>query len=245
MQGEITPLTVFVYALLTAVATGLGALPLLFVRSMSPRVMALTGAMAAGLMAGASWGLLAEGFRLSAARTVVGAAVGLVAIAISKRLLTGREVHWGEMSGGDARRVLLMVGVMTAHSFSEGVGVGVSFGGGAALGVFITAAIAVHNIPEGLAISLTMVPRGVPVWKAGLWSIFSSLPQPLMALPAFLLVRAFEPVLPVGLGFAAGAMVWMIVSELLPEALEHAHPGAVAATGTLSALAMIAFQAVL
>ena len=243
MQVETTPLAVFLYALATAAATGLGALPLLFVRRMSPRWMGLAGAMAAGLMAGASWGLVREGVEVGAGRTVLGVALGVAAIWASHRYLTGREVEWGGLQGVDARRVLMMVGVMTAHSFSEGIGVGVSFGGGEALGLFITAAIAVHNIPEGLAISLTMVPRGEPVWKAALWSVFSSLPQPLMALPAFLLVKTFAPVLPVGLGFAAGAMVWMIVSELLPESLQNARPAAVVSTVALSAAAMIWFQA--
>ena len=63
---------------------------------------------------------------------------------------------------------MLLISVMTAHSFAEGVGVGVSFGGSGELATFITAAIAVHNIPEGLAISLVLVPRGVPVWQAAL-----------------------------------------------------------------------------
>jgi zinc transporter, ZIP family len=131
---------------------------------------------------------------------------------------------------------------MTMHSFTEGVGVGVSFGGGIDLGLFITLAIAVHNIPEGLAISLVLVPRGVSWSRAAFWSVFSSLPQPLMAVPAFVFVETFKPLLPYGLGFAAGAMIWMVFSELMPDALEEASPNLVAIIITLSVLAMVAFQ---
>ena len=136
----------------------------------------------------------------------------------------------------------MIVGVMTIHSFTEGVGVGVAFGDGQALGALITTAIAVHNIPEGLAISLVLVPRGVSVLRAAGWSVFSSLPQPLMAVPAFLLVEWFEPVLPVGLGFAGGAMVWMVVVQLLPDALRTAPMRGVAAVTAVSTSAMIALQ---
>jgi ZIP family zinc transporter len=118
----------------------------------------------------------------------------------------------------------------------------VSFGGGEALGVFITAAIAVHNIPEGLAISLVLVPRGIGVGRAAAWSVFSSLPQPLLAVPAFLFVETFLGFLPVGLGFAAGAMVWMVISELIPDARAAASSRAVAATLVASFGTMIAVQ---
>jgi len=146
------------------------------------------------------------------------------------------------MSGLDARKALLIVGVMTIHSFTEGVGIGVSFGGGQALGLFISLALAVHNIPEGLAISLVLVPRGVGWVRAAGWSIFSSLPQPLMAVPAYFFVEVFRPLLPYGLGFAAGAMIWMVFSELVPDANEEASSNLVAVVITVSVVAMVAFQ---
>lgn len=234
---------VFIYALLTAIATGLGAVPFLFISSMSRRWLGISNAVAAGLMGAASWGLIYEGLDYSMPRTVLGILAGLVFIVGSRKLMGEEgEVEWGEMQGADALKIVLILGVMTLHSFTEGVGVGVSFGGGEALGVYISLAIAVHNIPEGLAISLVMVPRGTSAWKAGGWSIFSSLPQPLMAVPAFLFVETFQPFLPVGLGFAAGAMIWMIFSELVPDALEDATPNTVAIAVVLSISAMIAFQ---
>jgi hypothetical protein len=72
---------------------------------------------------------------------------------------------------------------MTAHSFAEGVGVGAAFGSGESLGLVTAIAIAIHNIPEGLAISLVLVPQGVSVLRAAGSSVFSSVPQPLVASP--------------------------------------------------------------
>lgn len=235
---------VFLFALVTALATGLGALPFAFGR-LGKRALGVGNALAAGLMAAASWSLIAEGMHRSVGGTWLGAALGALFIYVSHRWLSGREVSWGDLEHKDALKVLLIVGVMTLHSFTEGVGVGVSFGGGEQLGFYITAAIAVHNIPEGLAISLVMVPRGTSVTRAGLWSIFSSLPQPLMAVPAFLLVSFFTPFLAPGLGFAAGAMLWMVASELLPEAFRDAPRTQVVTAIVLSMLAMYGFQLLL
>lgn len=234
---------VFFYAMITALATGLGAIPFLIRKNLSRQVLALAGAFAAGIMAAASFNLIYEGIDYSMWRTVGGILLGVVFIYITQTRLDHNDgISVGELQGADAKKALMIVGVMTLHSFAEGVGVGVSFGGGEQFGAFISLAIAVHNIPEGLAISLILVPRGVKVWKAGLWSIFSSLPQPLVAVPAFLFVRLFEPVLPVGLGLAAGAMIWMVTSELIPEALESAKKEHVATTTTLAVAGMTVFQ---
>jgi zinc transporter, ZIP family len=238
------PAQVFLFALLTAVATGLGAFPFIFVKNLTRRWLGASNAVAAGLMLAASFGLLYEGVDYGLGRTLMGALTGLAFIVLVRRLLQ-RDEHpavFARMNELDARKALLIVGVMTMHSFTEGVGVGVSFGGGLALGLFITLAIAVHNIPEGLAISLVLVPRGVAWSRAALWSVFSSLPQPLMAVPAFVFVETFRPLLPFGLGFAAGAMIWMVFSELIPDALEETSGNLVGIIITLSVLAMLAFQ---
>ena len=240
MYGEIG--LVFVYGSITALATGLGALPFLFVRNISEKVIAYAEAIATGLMLGASFGLIVEGTAYGAPQTLAGAAIGVLFIQIGHQYLHGKDVQFGSMRGAGARRVFLVIAVMTIHSFSEGVAVGVAFGGGQKLAALITIAIAVHNIPEGLAISAVMRSKGATVLSCAGWSVFSSLPQPLMAVPAFAFVDAFRPVLPYGLGFAAGAMVFMVFLELMPEAYEKASKPAIGVLVCVSLGAMLLFQ---
>lgn len=233
---------VAVMGLVTALATGLGALPFLFLRKVDERMVARADTVAAGLMLGASFGLLQEGRHHGIAQTIVGGLVGAVFIVVGERLLADREVNFGEVSGAGAKEILLLLGVMTLHSFSEGVAVGVAFGGGQQLATLITVAIAIHNIPEGLAISAVMFPKGTSVLRCAGWSIFSSLPQPLMAVPAFLFVEWFRPVLPYGLGFAAGAMVFMVLFEILPKAYESLGRASVGLHVSVAFGAMVLFQ---
>lgn len=234
-------LTVFLYGLITAVATGLGALPFLFLRQISARAVASANAIAGGLMLGASFGIVAEGTTYGAWQTLVGGLLGVVFILATQRWLGEPDAAMAAASH-DARRMAMIVIVMTVHSFAEGVAVGVSFGGGPSLALAITVAIAVHNVPEGLAISAVLRPRGKTVLACVGWSIFSSLPQPIMAVPAFLFVDAFRTALPYGLGFAAGAMVFMVLEELLPEAYDRARRPLVAIQVSLTLVAMVLFQ---
>jgi zinc transporter ZupT len=236
-------LLVFGFGLMTALATGLGALPFVFVRSLAPRVVAQANAVASGLMLGASFGLVAEGTQYGGWQTLAGGVIGVAFILATEQLLQRQqEMTIGQVRGADARRMLLMMIVMTVHSFAEGVAVGVSFGGGTALALVIVIAIAVHNVPEGVAISAVLRPRGVSIGGCAGWSVVSSLPQPLMAVPAFLLVDTFRQVLPYGIGFAAGAMVFMVFQELLPEAYDQGGRPSVALTVTLTLFGMLVFQ---
>jgi len=238
-----TALEVFFFALITAVATGLGAIPFLFFKKITINWLGISNAIAAGLMLTASFTLIFEGMAYGLWKTMLGIFAGLIFILISNKFLSQRDdLQLSNLNGVDAKKAILLLGVMTLHSFTEGVGVGVSFGGGEDLGIFITAAIALHNIPEGLAICLTLIPRGMKIWKASLWCVFTSLPQPIMAIPAFVFVEVFNPFLPVGLGFAAGAMIWMVFSEILPEAEGKTDSNTIGVVITLSIMAMFIFQ---
>jgi len=235
-------LLVFGFGLITALATGLGALPFVFVRSLAPRAVAQANAVASGLMLGASFGLVAEGTAYGSVQTVVGAVLGVLFIMGTQAILHRHDVSFAHSRGQGARKMLLIMIVMTVHSFAEGIAVGVSFGGGMTLALVIVVAIAVHNVPEGVAISAVLRPEGVGVWRCAGWSIVSSLPQPLMAVPAFLLVETFSRVLPFGIGFAAGAMIFMVFEEILPQAYDHERRHPVAVTVTVTLVAMLVFQ---
>jgi len=215
---EPTVFTVFAAALVTALATGLGAIPLAFTKRASGSWLGVGNSIAASLMLGASVMLFYEGARSDPRKTLLGAAVGLAAIAFAARWLNRREnLRFEALRGVQARTAVMIVAVMTVHSMAEGIGVGVAFGPGRSFGLLTALAIALHNIPEGLAISLVLVPRGVSVPRAAGWSVVTSLPQPVLAVPAFVFVEAFRGALPVGLGFAGGAMIWMVLARILPD----------------------------
>ena len=238
-----TAIAVFAAALATALATGLGTLPFAVKQRGLRRWLGPANGVASGVMLGASASLLIEGVDRSGSRTALGCLAGAVFVYFAYRVVGDKPAFTlGTLGGADARKALLIVGVMTAHSAAEGIGVGAAFGDTKAFGLLIAAAIAVQNIPEGLAISLVLVPRGTRVRSAAGWSVFSSLPQPLLAVPAFLFVEQFRAVLPVGLGFAAGAMVWMVGRELLPEALAYGPRRAVVADTAVAFVLMLALQ---
>ncbi len=241
------PITqVFIYALITALATGLGALPFFFIKNISPSFLGKSNAIAAGLMLSASYNLIFEGYRINEWMTLLGMLAGVILVVSANAWLEKKStVEVSDIIGGKKRDMLLFLGIMTVHSFAEGVSVGVSFASTAEFGIFIAIAIAIHNIPEGLAISLVMVPKGTSPIKAVWWSIFSSLPQPLMAVPAFLFVESFKAYLPFGLGLAAGAMIWMVFAELIPEALEKCEPHKIGLWITVAIIGMSLFQVII
>lgn len=242
-MNDATLTTVFVASMVTAIFTGLGALPFLFINNFSKYWLGISNSLAAGLMLGASHQLIAEGADLSPSKMLMGMLIGLVLVVVANKFIEKNDgFAIQNLVQADAKKMLLIIGIMTAHSFAEGVGIGVSFGGREDLGVFITSAIAIHNIPEGLAISLVLIPRGISVLRAAGWSIFTSLPQPLMAIPAYLFVLFFAPLLPLGLGLAAGAMIWMVFAELIPDALKGIDGATAGVSVTLAFAAMQAFQ---
>jgi ZIP family zinc transporter len=212
-------------ATITMLATGIGGLPFVFVRQFPGEVARLGWAVAGGMMLAASvFNLIIPGVNEGGITPVaVGVLAGTALFGWASTLIADHEhdARGLPVPGPSVRgraRVALILGTMFIHSFPEGLAIGVAYGSGeASLGVLVAVAIAVHNIPEGVAVSLPLRAEGVSGWKCVGWSVFSSLPQPIAAVPAFLAVQAFRPVLPFAFGLAAGAMFFLVLSEMIPE----------------------------
>lgn len=242
---RVTVSTVALFTLAMAAATGLGAVPFFFVE-LDPQWAGICNGMAAGVMLAASFDLVQEGQEHGTGNWVmVGILAGGIFIWLCKKFLEQYgEVSMLDIKGAEAAKVVLVIGIMTLHSFGEGAGVGVSFAGskGFSQGILVTLAIAVHNIPEGLAVSMVLASRGVSPQNAMLWSVITSLPQPIVAVPSFICADAFNKFLPFCTGFAAGCMIWMVVAEVLPDAFKEASPSQVASAATLSVAFMEALS---
>lgn len=215
--------TVLWVAVLTDLATALGALPFAVMRALSERWQGILTAVAGGMMVSASVFTLAEEGLKQGSVWLVGAGLlsGAAFIAWAARRLTAHdEIGFEHMTGKEARLSWLLLLTLFVHSFPEGIAVGVGFATGElTMGLLLAVAIAVHNIPEGMALSLPLRARGVSVVKCALYSVLSSLPQPIAAVPSYLLATIVSPFLPFGLGFAGGAMIFLVVQELIPDSL--------------------------
>ena len=223
---------------LTGLATGLGVLPFFVTRTVSLRWMVGLWGAAIGLMAMMSVVVAYEGIQSGSVFSVaMGAALGAGLMAGTDRVLQSRSMPSNVFNTRQYRLIVLVVGAMFIHSIPEGVAVGVAFAelpyaadisiGGLELpmlAVSMTLAMAVLNIPEGLAIALPLITHGVSRIKALGLALLSGLPQPVGAVGAYLFVSVAEELLPIGLGFAAGALVYLMVFEFLPTARKQGRP---------------------
>ena len=209
---------------MTDLATGLGVLPFYFVRTLTARLQGVSLAVAGGMMISAAVFSLAEqGLRRGLPwQTIAGMLAGAAFYWWTARKV--KEKHWTieNLNVRDSRQAMLMLTTMFVHSIPEGIAIGVGYATGEIeFGVLLALAIAVHNIPEGIAIALPLRAKGVSTLRCVGYAILSSVPQPVAAVPAFLLVDLFQPLLPAGLGFAGGAMIFLVIAELIPDGLER------------------------
>jgi len=236
---------VFTAGLITDIATGLGTLPFFFIKDFSTRWLVSMWGLASGIMLSASFlGLIPEGLKAAQEYPVLGSnyiavigglLIGVLLVVTARKIVEDIELDPGTFEEADFKKMVLILGVLTVHSFPEGVAIGVAFaelglGGGIpifgfaipAIAITMTIAISIHNIPEGVAISIPFKASGVSNWKTMGAAIFSSVPQPIGAVVAFLFVSQARTFLPVGYGFAAGAMIYLVLTEFVEEAFEEA-----------------------
>jgi len=214
-------LVLFLAACGTALATGLGAIPVWFLGTRAAALTPFLLGIAAGVMGVASIaGLLIpaaeEGSVLDLA---AGLALGGVLLGVARSRLDHESVFMGR-SGPGARTSALVFAVLFVHSLPEGLAVGTAYASDrAGLGLFVILAIAIQNVPEGTSVAIPMEATGYGRARQFWAAVGTSAPQPLGAVVAFLLVDEISGLLPFSFGFAAGAMLTLVVVELLPQAL--------------------------
>ncbi len=218
----------FFTGVISALATGLGAPMVAWVGTDSTTIRSFASALAAGMMISASvFSLAQEGIEMegtvayAAPKVIVGLLVGTGFLWALRNYFDTDDDPILPQLQLDSRSLLLFVALFI-HSSPEGVAIGVGFAtGDFDFGIIMATAISIHNVPEGIAMSIPMRADGASVWKCAGISVLTSVPQPLFAVPAAWGFQYFQPGLPVGLGFAGGAMIYVVVVELIPDALEY------------------------
>ena len=232
--------------------TSLGAAMVFFMKtSLNEQVSrALTG-FAAGVMVAASiWSLLIPSMEQSAAMgiwafvpAVIGFWVGILFLLLLDHIIPHLHRNSDETEGPRSRlkRTTMLVLAVTLHNIPEGMAVGLSFSvaaqdpapGALAGAVALAIGMGLQNFPEGAAVSLPMKSQGVPAGKAFLCGAASGVVEPVFGLITVLVAGSVGGMMPWVLSFAAGAMIYVVVEELIPEAQlgEHSHAGTLSVMG--------------
>lgn len=214
-------LYVFLAGLATALATGLGAIPVWMLGARTEALRPALWGLTIGLMTVASiLGLLKPAFQEgSAVAVVAGTAVGLAFLLMTRRWLSHHEISVDGHDGAGVRRAVLVFGVLFVHSLPEGFAVGTAYASSTAgLGLYVILAIALQNVPEGTSVAIPMEAEGFSRSRQFWAAVGTSLPQPVGAVVAYLLVEQITSLLPFSFAFAAGAMLALVAVELVPQA---------------------------
>jgi len=235
---SIDPILAALYAsLFTWILTALGAALVFFFKGMNRGLLDGMLGFTGGVMVAASfWSLLAPGIEMSPGEgfvKVIPAAVGFGLGALFlfglDKILPHLHINFKETEKEGVKspwhRTTLLVLAITMHNIPEGLAVGVLFGGVAAgipeatIGgaVALALGIGIQNFPEGIAVSMPLRRQGVSRFKSFWYGQLSAIVEPIAAVFGALAVTFFTPILPYALAFAAGAMIFVVVEEVIPE----------------------------
>ncbi len=232
----------FIGLMIPFIGTALGAGCVFFMRNeLKPKVQKSLLGFASGVMVAASvWSLLIPAMDMSVAMgnlafipTVTGLLLGILFLLLMDRLVPHLHLDHSQPEGlkSKMKKTTMLVMAVTLHNIPEGMAVGVVFAGVlnensmmTLMGAFaLSIGIAIQNFPEGAIISMPLKNEGISRWRAFSYGALSGIVEPVAAFVTILLASFIEPVLPYLLSFAAGAMLYVVVEELIPEASEGEH----------------------
>lgn len=238
------PVTQALFAtLFTWFVTAAGAVPVLFTKRLNQKMMDGMLGLAAGVMIAASfWSLLAPAIKMAGGAwlpATIGFLAGGAFLYLIDKILPhlhpGLDVSEAEGIKTSWQRSVLLVLAITLHNIPEGLAVGVAFGAVAHAadaaaaqqmmfgGIALALGIGLQNFPEGLAVAMPLRREGMGRFKAFLYGQASGIVEPMAGVLGAALVLAMEPLLPYALAFAAGAMIFVVVEELIPESQRNRH----------------------
>jgi len=234
-------LQAFIAGCMTWGVTLLGAATLFLVRGFSQRFLDGMLGFAGGVMIAASfWSLLLPSLEMTAGMghfswvpVAAGFAAGWAFLMVLDRVIPhlhiGLPVSMAEGTPSHLDRTILLVLAITIHNIPEGLAIGVAFGGAAAGvpeatlagAIALTAGIAIQNFPEGVAVAYPLCREGLPREQSFFYGQLSAAVEPLAACIGAAVVFFAHSVLPFALAFAAGAMIFVVIEEVMPESLQH------------------------
>ena len=215
--------------------TALGASLVFFVKELNRAVLDGLLGFTGGVMVAASfWSLLAPGIEMSPGEgfvkvmpAAIGFGLGALFIFTLDKVLPHIHINFKETEGIKTpwHRTTLLVLAITLHNIPEGLAVGVLFGGVAvglpeasiAGAVVLALGIGIQNLPEGIAVSMPLRRQGMSRFKSFWYGQLSAIVEPIAAVIGAVAVTFFTPILPYALAFAAGAMIFVVVEEVIPE----------------------------
>jgi ZIP family zinc transporter len=217
--------------LIAGLASAVGALPVLLPIELTPRVQAIALGIGGGVMLAASaFSLIVPGTEAAIALGIpkmgaallmaVGVLLGAAFLLLSNKYLPHEHFHKREegVNASNIKRIWLFIFAITIHNFPEGLAVGVNFGAGnPAKGIPVAVGIGLQNIPEGLVVALSLVAEKYARSYALGVSLLTGLVEPIGGLIGASVVAIAQPILPLAMAFAAGAMLFVISDEIIPE----------------------------
>lgn len=219
------------WIVVSGLGTALGGLALLVFRRPPGRRLldALLGFTAGVMLAATSFSLLVPGLDRGGWGEVVGGfLIGVACLAVADRYVPHVHAAFAERGrpsieeAGAERRAILLLSALTIHNIPEGLAVGAAFAaGGPDLGIPLALAIGIQNVPEGFAAGAPLLEAGRSALVAFLVAAATGLVEPPAAFIAYYALELVDPLLPWALGFAGGAMLYVVVDELIPEAEAH------------------------
>ena len=257
--------TIILYGVLASFAAGMmttvGAIPCLFIKKISPKFEDTTLGFAAGVMLGASFfSLIVPGLDyadelwhnkyFSVLAVLGGLFVGVMGIWAIERYSPHEHFvikkQYEAITKDKILKIWLFIIAITIHNMPEGLAVGVGFGGGD-LGnaVALAIGIGIQNAPEGLAVAFSLLTIGYSRMNAFLIAGATGLFEPVMGFVGVAIVTVFLPILPIALGFAAGAMLFVISHEIIPETHRRGHENWATGGFTIGLLTMLSLDILL